>query len=273
MSLIVSLLLSAAAQPTAPLGLYSAAVPFPEPTVLQDAPAEAEPEKDPFLGHVWSGALSAGLTIVGGNSRSTTASVDTTLEGRGESDRVTLKGGYIGSRQRDNNTGQDNTTARRIFGSAKLDYFITEKLFAYLLGTAERDDIRFLDSLVHVGAGLGYQWIEKEERNLFTELGLGYTDENYSVNTSDVNYWAGRAALHYDTKISETAEFFHDSSWIPSLASFDKDHIVHTVTGIRSNIFENFALEAKVIFDWDSSPVRGNKEQDVIYIAGVTYNF
>lgn len=224
-------------------------------------------------GFAWSGRVTAGMTILRGNSKSTQASADAEVIGEGEKDRVTFRAGWITARQEDPNTGSEATTARRLWGSAKYDRFLSERLFTYALAQAEKDGVRELDLLWNVGVGAGYQWIREDTEHLSTEGGLGFTDEDYEDDTADTDYFSARAALHYDNKFSATAEFFHDSEWLPSVEDFSDDQIVHTATGVRSQLASNLSGEAKVLFNWDSSPATGFGRRDVTYILGVTWTF
>ncbi len=244
----------------------------------QDAPAaaptaeEEKPEKM-WLGRAWEGVFNAGLTITSGNTNSKNASADAKVVGRGEDDRWTFTALYLSGRQEDPVTGDEFTSARRIGGAAKYDYFFTKKWYGYGIVSAEKDGIRELDLLFNAGVGTGYQWVEGEERNLFTEVGVGFTSEEYEDETNNEDYLSARAALHYDEKIGKNATFFHDSAWLPSIESFNDDQIVKTVTGIRAALAGNFSLEAKVLFDWDSSPASGLEGKDVTYIVGVSWTF
>ncbi len=234
---------------------------------------EEEEEKLHAFGFDWEGRISAGATVVAGNSRSTTISTDAEIHGTGEDDRILIRGGYLGQRTKDPVARTTSTTARRGYFDAKYDYFFQEDLYAYGLLDAERDGIRAIDLRYTVGVGAGYQFIEGEERNLNAEAGLGWTEENFKRPTQDVEYVSARAAVHFDTVLGENAEFFHDTEWIASLEDFTEDHLVRTVTGIRAGIVGNLSMEAKVLWDWDSSPAAGNTRRDVQYIFGLTWTF
>lgn len=250
-----------------------------EPLVLdlqevQPAAEEAPPDERFLMwGFRWGGKVTAGLTIIAGNTKSTTAAVDTDILGQRPKDEFRLRAGYVAGRQEDPGTGEDITTSRKLFGWSQYKRFLTEKAFVYALAQAEKDGVRQLDLLYNVGVGGGYQWIRRDTMNLSTEAGIGFTDENYEDDTADTDYLSARAALHYDQKLTQYTEFFHDSEWLPSLDDFDEDQIVHTVTGIRTQLRDNLSAEAKVFFHWDSSPATGQGRRDATYVLGLTWTF
>lgn len=241
--------------------------------------AVEEEEKPPhYFGFDWSGTISAGITAVAGNSKSTTAYADLEFTGKRmdddwQIDQIAIKGGYIGARDENRDTGDRNSSARNYRGSFKYDYFLTKKTSVFGLTAAERDGPRALNLGFTANAGLNYWWLKEEDYTLSTGAGLGYTSLDYKDRTSDSDFISGLIELRADVKLSENASFFHTTIWIPSLQDFDEDHIVRTETGVRAGLLGNLSLEGKVIFDWDSSPATGNKRQDVKYIGGLSWAF
>ena len=287
----LSVLVLAALGSAANSGLYDPNAPVftlaPSPLFQEEA---AEEEKPQMAGFEWEGGLTAGLTILAGNNRSSSAYLSFGATGRGDDDRLTVGANYLTGRTENRDRGspdfrEKTTTARQVSANAKYDRFLNEEqtTYAYINGLILKDGVRDLDLLLNVGVGLGVQWFEKEEmqflglgkkaQSFFTEAGIGYTEENYEGSVRDEEYLSARVAFHYDAQLTETAFFFNDSYWIPSLEDIEQDQLVHSETGLRTKISENLNAEAKVIWDWDASPAPGRGRRDVAYIFGVNWTF
>ena len=84
----------------------------PQDLALADLAAANPPEKPKVK---WTGHLTFGATKTTGNSRSTTASGDASLERRTEDDRITVNGYYLYAQSEDPSTNIETTTTDKWF--------------------------------------------------------------------------------------------------------------------------------------------------------------
>ena len=135
-------------------------------------PKRSKPKK-------WSGAVDAGLTFRSGNTETLEANVsaDIKREGKRNTGTLSLSGAY--------GEVEDELNTRRFGGKLKWQVYPIKKLYLYGLGGAEKDDGRKLDYRAYTGAGLGYDFIKKENLKLAADLGAQYTWERWAPFTPE----------------------------------------------------------------------------------------
>ncbi len=220
----------------------------------------------------WTGVVSAGATMVRGNTENNSASVGVEAARRTENDRITLGAGYYFAEQRDNATGDHSTSADNWFLKGQYDYFFTEKFYGYGNLKYEKDRIANLDMRVTPGVGVGYQWIEQADLNFSTEAGLAYVHEEYTDPDDTRDFMAGRLAYHVDKSFNDHVKGFHNLEYIPSFedaATF----LANTDVGLRAAMTARLSLEAKAQLAYNSQPAEGRDKKDTRYILGVGWNF
>ncbi len=220
----------------------------------------------------WTGIVSAGANLVRGNTKSDTATVSAEAILRRENDRTSLGAGYVYSRQRDNATGDSNTSADNWFIKGQYDYFFSKKMYGYGNVRVEKDKIANLDLRVTPGAGVGYQWIEESSLRFFTECGLSYVYEEYANPSRTEKYLAGRVAYRFDKTLNDAVKAYHTLEYIPSLEDFGT-YLVNTDVGVRAAMTARLALDAKIQLAFNSEPAPGRNKKDVRYILGAGWMF
>jgi len=219
----------------------------------------------------WTGDVVAGALFSRGNTYVDQANVGFDLMRRTEQDRWTFGGGYNFGRQRDPGTGNKTTTTDNWFGTAKYDYFITEKLYAFGSFRYEHDRIANLDYRLTPGAGLGYQWVETPALSFNTEAGIAYVVEKFGDDTSN-DFIAARLAYHVKKDFNEKVSLFHNLEYYPSLERLD-DYLVVTDAGVRVTLTAKMFAEYKAEFRYDSMPAPGASRSDLRHIVGVGWKF
>ena len=220
----------------------------------------------------WTGSLLGNALITRGNSETENVGVTLAAVRRSENDRITLGAGYYYGRQEDEDTGDKETTIDNWFVLGKYDYFLTKKFYLYGSVRAERDQIADLDLRLVVGAGLGYQWFETPDFNLFTEAGVAWVYEDYEDQDSE-NHAAARIAYHVDWKPHKMLTLFHNLEWLPAFYAPFADFNLNTDAGLRAAIIGAFFAEFKVELRYDSTPAEGKNSEDLRFLVGVGWTF
>jgi len=201
----------------------------------------------------WTGDITAGLTSTHGNTKTQTANASINLKRRTEKDRTQLSADYGRGRQQDPDTGEKRTTADWWRTRAKYDYFFTKKLYGYLDGRYEKDSIAQLDRRVVVGGGAGYQWIESEDMNFSTELGIASLYEKFDNQTDSNTELSAQLGYHFDKKLIESVKFIHDLTYYPSMEQFS-DYYLTSSAEIRAHFTDRMFTNFKAILDYDATP-------------------
>lgn len=219
----------------------------------------------------WKGDISGGLAVTTGNTSNESYNVSANLFKRTEKDRITLKTDTSNKKERTSGSSTKVTTEDWWKTSAKYDYFLSKKWYAFGEARYETDSIALLDSRTLFGGGSGYQWIESDNMNFATELGLSCMQEDYSTGSSDSNLSA-RAGYHFDTAINSTFSFIHDLTYFASTEELS-DYYLTSSAELRAKLVNNWFANAKVLFDFDTSPASGKGSTDVKYLLGAGVSF
>lgn len=220
----------------------------------------------------WKGVVTAGATLIRGNTESSSASVGAEAARRSENDRITLGAGYYFANQRDNDTRESSTIEDNWFLKGQYDYFFSKKLYGYGNLKYEKDRIANLDRRLTPGVGAGYQWVERADLNFSTEGGFAYVSERYTEPDDTREYMGGRLAYHLDKAFNGAVKGFHNLEYVPSLERADT-FLVNTDVGLRAAMTSRLSMEAKAQMAYNSQPSDGRDKKDLRYILGMGWSF
>ena len=220
----------------------------------------------------WTGSVSAAITSTHGNTKTESITGSANLKKRTEKDRTTLNADYARGKQDDRATGKEETIEDWWRARAKYDYFFSKKMYGYLDGRYEKDAVAELDRRITVGAGTGYQWIESDDMNFSTELGLASLYEKYDNQTNSNSEISAQLGYSFDKKLRKNLHFIHDLTYYPALGKFS-DYYLTTTAELRSNFTKTLFMNVKAILDYDATPAIGAHKTDVKYFLGLGYSF
>ena len=220
----------------------------------------------------WTGSISAGLSSTHGNTKTENISASANMTKRTEKDRTQISADYAKGEQEDRVTGADETIEDWWRAKGKYDYFFGKKKYAYVDGRYEKDAVSQLDRRVIVGGGGGYQWIESEDMNFSTELGLASLYEKFDNQTKSNSELSTQLGYNFDKKLAKNTKLTHDLTYYPALEKFS-DYFLTSTVGIRTDFSTSFFADFKTIFNYDRTPAVGAHNTDVKYFVGVGYSF
>jgi putative salt-induced outer membrane protein YdiY len=220
----------------------------------------------------WTGDLSAGLTSTHGNTRIEVINASANFKKRTEKDRTQLASDYALGRQEDPDTGKKNKTEDWWRAKAKYDYFLSKKLYGYLDGRYETDDIALLDRRVIIGSGAGYQWVESDDINFSTEAGMAWLHEKFEGATGANEGVSLQFGYNFDKKLHKNIKFVHDLTYYPSTENFS-DYLLTSTVELRAHFTETMFTNFKAILNYDDTPAQGKHKTDVKYIWGIGWSF
>lgn len=210
-----------------------------------------------------SGHANLGGTKKKGNTDREAYHMDAELVARTEKNRYTI-GGEFNRAKDDGDKTDDN-----VLGYMKYDHFLNHQWYFFNNASFENDEFKDLRLRTAIGAGLGYQFWEKELLNLSLESGVGYISEDY-YDGDDDNYVSGRWALKCDKFLFNKAlQFFH---FHEGFLGFEdtSDIYIRSRTGFRLPVYKIFNATVQYNYDWDNSPAPGRDKEDetILYTIG-----
>lgn len=214
----------------------------------------------------YTGDVVAGVSYLTGNTDTTSANLSGLFVARSERQRFTLRGRWHYAE------ANDSVTAREAGGSAKYDFFMTQKLYAYANALFDYNPFQDLDLRSTFGGGLGYQFFEDVRKKLAAELGVSYVDENFRIAPDD-SYAAGRWSINFAYWIlKDKIDFFHYQEGYFSLDDFE-DMNLRSEQGLRFRVLEDFFTSLQVNVAYDNVPSPGFDKTDTAIIFGLGYAF
>ena len=235
----------------------------PVPVELARVTGINPPQEPPVK---FTGRINVGLNKASGNTDKESGHVDAELIARAASHRLTVGGAY--NRAEDNNRKSEDNAS----GYSQYNYFLTEKLYLYLSGMAERDTFKDINLRTTLGPGIGYQFFEGELMNLSIEAGPSYVRTDYD-QADDNNSASGRWAVKFDRFFFEKLfqYYFANEGYIS--ASDTSDVFMFTRTGLRFPIRGGLSFNAGLEWDWDNTPAERTDKSDYRYILSIGYGF
>ncbi len=217
-------------------------------------------------GVTWKGNIDFGGDISQGNTDTSEISLDGEAIARTKQDRYTIGIEVNRGKANDISTEFDNR------GDIKYDHFLTKQWYLYANGAIEKDKFRDIKLRSLVGGGIGYQFYEQPDLNLFIEGGLNYVNTDYDEQ-EDEDYPSGRWAIKYDQLIfADIVKLFHEQEVFFSLAD-TKDFLVFSKTGLRVPIGKNINASTQFDLDYNSEAPEGTEKLDKTLLFSLGYGW
>lgn len=231
------------------------------------------------VAETWHGSVNLAASMARGNTVSENASLTADLSRRWEKHRFTSALGYYFAQSGDTKEDKQKTE-NRFELTAQEDYFFLTKLYGYVNGKYEIDQIMDLDYRIRLGAGLGYQWLEGVDvaglgkMSFNQEVGGAWVKEKYDRGYDD-DFATVRYAHHYtwDFAKAEGLKFFHNFEYLPDLSDFAENYIIDADIGLSWAFSANWQFLAKFEWDYKSQVAEGVKHSDLRYILGLGYKW
>lgn len=241
---------------------YGAPLPLASPAAgrLSRFFAQDEAEEDATeVEAVWTGSVTLGATFTSGNSDITSAAADAEAVYATADYRWSITGYWTAIDQtvKDDDGGgtvtETKTKQHREGVRTQFDYFFDDQLYAYVMGRFDADSEANLNGRSNVGAGLGYQFYEEEDRSLAGEIGLNYIKEDFVGQADDADFVTARAAYNYFYRVNENVDFNQLGEIYPSLEDSD-DFTARLTSALQVALSASMFLKLQHILDFDNTP-------------------
>jgi putative salt-induced outer membrane protein YdiY len=213
----------------------------------------------------WHGSVSAGSTLITGNTERFTASIGADASRRWDNDRINLH--FLTNYAEDD----DEVSARNTYGDLKFSHFFSEKLYTYLVLELLSDSFKDLDLRTTVGPGAGYQVWEDAIKSLSFEGGLSYFSEN-RITGADTQFFTARFAADFSYKLTSFLTFTNQMVIFPSVEDLNK-YTLRNRAGLDTALGNGWELKLANIWQRDSKPSPGVKNDDLQWLVSLGYAF
>lgn len=211
----------------------------------------------------YSGFFNLGGILNSGNTDTRAMNVATRFQVRTRKHRFTVEAKY--------NFGEANgvENMRNSSGSLKYDFFAREKVYTYAQSLSEQDAFANLYLRNTEGLGMGYQFYDTRQHNVFAELGISHSNEDVIIG-EDQRTAAGRwaAGLEWEA-VPKRLMLFHRQEGYYGFRNGST--VLRTEQGLRIPLVDKISANLQVDYRYDSAPEAGKKKNDLQLILGLAY--
>ena len=152
------------------------------------------------------------------------------------------------------NKSDGDKTAEKYFTDLRADYAITDRWYAYGLGTWLRDKFAGFENRISIGPGVGYNFLIGPKHFLRGETGLNYAYEDYSDPDQDnEQYLEGRLFGKYEWAFTEKTKFSQGLEYLQSFKTGGAWKL-NSETALISDITDILALKISYSVFYNNDP-------------------
>ena len=223
----------------------------------------------PGLLEGWQGGANVGFALTRGNSQTKNLALAFSAQRKTLDDKLGLYANTVYA-SNDAPGAIPSTTANAIQGGIRYDHDLSSRIFSFINGDFQTDDLQNLDLRSVLGGGLGYHAIKTESTTLDFLGGINYTREKYSLITR--NFAAATIGEELSHKVGAGTLVTQQLYFYPDLSN----------TGEYRGTF-NFGTVTRISkwLGWQNSfgdiyvtnPPAGKKQNDIIFTTGLNVSF
>ncbi len=215
----------------------------------------------------WTGGGSFGFALARGNSQTTNLALGFDATRKTAKDEWVVDAASVYSKDDKTST----TSANSFQGLIRYDHNLTKRLFAYAAFAGGYDELQNLNYRIYPNGGLGFHAIASPRTTLDLLGGFGYTRESYTTGLTN-NLLTATLGDEFAYKLFKSTTIIQNLYYLPSLNDTSIYHINGNF-GIATKL--NGWLTSNLNFNdrYNSAPVLGNKNNDILFTAGVGFTF
>lgn len=231
----------------------------------QEVPAPpATPEAAPPP--VWTGNGQVSFLRTGGNTDTSVFGLASEFDYKGS----VWSGAAKAALNRGSVAGEENL--RNLAASLRLGRALGPQTDFFVEAAYAEDTYAGIDSRVESQLGIARKLVEAERHLVSVEGGLGFAHEVRLPLREGRDFGFGRGRLTYKYKISPTAEFQNEASYLANLKQ-SSDWRFNNVAALTATLTSRFSLKLSHSASHFNTPPEGKKKTDTIVAAALVAKF
>ena len=236
-----------------------------EEAVVEEAAAE-EPAAEEAPKAEVSLTAEAGVVFLYGNTKSVSANGAVNFGVKHLKNQFGLVVGAAYGRGVVADTDTWETTATKVFGTARYDRFLSDINSLYVLGGALHDPFANLTLQARGDVGYSHVLVNTDVHHLIGEAGFNYTHDRYVLNDPMVQHFFG-ARLFAGYKLTPSDTFGFSQSVEALVGGTDNtdarfDGRMTAITAVTANATKILAVKFGFTLNWDFVPPEGTEPLD-----------
>jgi len=219
-----------------------------------------------FAAPTQKGHLELSLLDNSGNTESSKYLVDAKLVHKREKSKLSAEAKVVYGTA--NGEISDRNWKTRLQGDRNL----SDRLYVFLSGSVEQNDLKGIETRYIAESGLGYDLIKKEKDRLFLQLSGGYVDERRVDPSEDVQFPTVGARFNYEHQFTEKTRFEQKAKVFDNVED-SKRYFVNEESALTTNLMGQFALKVAYSIAFDSKPPTGFGRIDRSFRSALLYSF
>jgi len=219
----------------------------------------------------WTGEVMLNGKITGGDSRTREGGLEFTLDKEWRRDRLHFAGEYMYGRERSQETGVTSTTDD--FGNlyGKYGHDIHDRWYVDANAKVLHDLLAELKYRLSPATGVGYRWFDGPELELFTDIGIAYTDERFQT-FGGRSFWGPQVEYGIEWKPVKRWRLFNTLEYYPSFSDFG-NYLLDTQAGVHVTLWRRSFVEVRGEYHYDAEPAASAKNAEYRFIIGPGLEF
>ena len=220
----------------------------------------------PLPAWIVTGGAGAGIVETAGNTQINNLRISGDIAAKSTSDRYTL----AATATHANDRGVE--TARNWSATGKYDRFVSRRLFLNANTNLTNDRFRDIDLRTALGAGIGYQILERARTTLTADGGVAWVNENFKTISDDSYAAAHESAALQVQVLPGRAQLFHLHDGYFGVTG-DNKMFIRTQNGVRFGLAAGFVTTIEEDVDYDHRPSPGRRQTDRTFSLTLGYRF
>jgi putative salt-induced outer membrane protein YdiY len=212
----------------------------------------------------WNNSISAGATVVRGNTDTTLITADY------QAAKKTAKDEYAAMASAAYGEQNGVQTVDSYKGSFQWNHLFSERFYDYLRADGLHDYIANVNYRFTGGPGLGYYLLKQTNTALSVEGGVNY--EAQELGDVNENFATVRLADKFEHRINDHARIWQTVEIFPEVDKWD-NYVVNFEIGAEASFTKSLSLKAYVDDNYENEPALQHEKNDVRLMAGVAYKF
>lgn len=220
----------------------------------------------------WKSSAAVGLTLTGGNSRTTLATLSGSTDGKWDDSELSVEADAAYGRSKTTGQSTATTTAELLHGFVQYNWLFTKRAYGFGRVEGLHDGVADVKYRATLSAGAGYYLVKETKIDLSADIGPGYVFQKLGNDSS--SYATVRAGEKFHWAFSDRARLWESAEILPQVDHLN-NYILSGEVGIEAALTKDkkFSLKSYVTDTFNNQPAAGRQKNDVMWVTAIAYNF